>query len=304
MSTETTVPVATSPAAEAQPLTREVLERRIRKLGPWHMNIQLTDELNTGQVFSDDGVVTHRPSNGGVSLLQLRDRFVQLLQRMYPEGVEQKRFLDCACNAGGYCFWARELNVQSAFGFDVREHWIRQANFVKNHRTVAPTDRIRFQICDLYDLPGLNLPPCDITMFKGIFYHLPDPVTGLKLAADMTREVMFFNTSTTWGEEDGYMKVGWESRENVMSGVHGLKWYPTGPKVLAKILRWLGFTEMKLMFFRQQYDQPQLGRIEIIASKVKGRLERIGGEWIEGGPQASDDDQANEQAIEGPGGSR
>ena len=117
-------------------------------------------------------------------------------------------------------------------------------------------------------------------MFKGIFYHLPDPITGLKIAADLTNEVMFFNTSTTWGEEDGNLKAGWESKENVMSGVHGLKWYPTGPKVCADILKWAGFVEMKLMFYRQQFDTPTIGRTSIIASKVPGMLENVKGEWI------------------------
>ncbi len=244
------------------------------------MNIQLGEDLNTGQVFSEAGEIYDRPSNDGVSLLRLRDYFLRQIDRIYPDGLTDKHFLDCACNAGGYCFWTRERDVKAAFGFDVREHWIKQARFVKNRRTVAPTDRIKFQVRDLYDLPGANLPKFDVTMFKGIFYHLPDPVTGLKIAADMTNEVMFFNTSTTWGQEDGFMKAGWESRENVMSGVHGLKWYPTGPQVCAEMLKWMGFVEMKLVFYRQQRDKPELGRTEIVASKVPGLLENLRGEPI------------------------
>lgn len=272
-------PVPPQPSA-APKITRQALINRIRSLGPWHMGIQLTEQLNTGQVFSDEGTITNRPSNGGVSLLQLREYFVNRLKQIYPDGIEDKRFLDCACNAGGYCFWARELGVKHAFGFDVRDHWINQARFVKNRRTVAPTNRIQFAVSDLYDLPKRNLAPFQFTNFKGIFYHLPDPVTGLKVAADLTEEVMFFNTSTTWGEKDGYMKSGWESKEAVMSGVHGLKWYPTGPKVCADMLRWLGFTDIKLIFNKQQYDQPQLGRIELIASKKPGLLERVPGESL------------------------
>lgn len=260
--------------------TPEWLKRRIKQLGPWHMNIQITEQLNTGQVFSDDGAILERPANEGISLLKLRDRFIGLLDKMYPDGLAGKRFLDCACNAGGYCYWARERGATSAFGFDVREHWIRQARFVKNQRKVGPTDNIQLKVMDLYDLPSTKMAPFDITNFKGIFYHLPDPVTGLKVAADMTREVLIFNTSTMWGEKDGYMKTGMESRENLMSGVHGLKWYPTGPKVCADILKWLGFEEVKLMFFRQQYDQAQLGRLEIIAAREPGMLENIGGELL------------------------
>ena len=265
---------------EVKTLNREQLIRRIQNLGPWHMDIQLTEELSTGQAFSEDGTILDRPSNGGVSLTSPRDNFLAQIDSIYPDGISDKTFLDSACNSGGYCFWTRERGIRSATGFDVREHWITQARFVKAQRKVQPTDRIQFRVSDLYDVPALNLEPTDITMFKGIFYHLPDPVTGLKIAADLTKEVMFFNTSTTWDMEDGFMKAGWESKENVMSGVHGLKWYPTGPQVCAEMLKWMGFVEMKKIFFRQQYDQPQLGRTEIVASKVPGLLENLKGEWI------------------------
>ena len=275
------------PSQKQQPTPPQKLDhegkiRRIKSLGPWHHNIRLTENLNTGQVYStdDEGNIRDRPQNHGVSLLQLRDLFLKQIDSIYPDGLKNKTFLDCACNAGGYCYWTRERDIKFAYGFDVREHWITQARFVKMHREVAPTDRIQFRVCDLYDVPKLNLEPSDISMFKGIFYHLPDPISGLKIAADLTKEVMFFNTSTTWDIEDGFMKAGWESKENVMSGVHGLKWYPTGPKVCADMLRWAGFVEMKLIFYRQQHDSDDLGRTEIVASKVPGLLENLRGEWL------------------------
>ncbi|MEZ6096531.1 MAG: hypothetical protein R3C03_20265 [Pirellulaceae bacterium] len=65
-----------------------------------------------------------------------------------------------------------------------------------------------------------------------------------------------------------------------MSGVHGLKWYATGPKVLSEILRYCGFVDQRFMFYIQQYDQPQLGRVEIICSKKKGLLDNVGGTEI------------------------
>lgn len=256
------------------------LRAEIARLGPWHMNIQLTESVWTGEVFASGGAIRDRDQNKGISLLHLRLQYFDLLRKIFPAGVTGKTLLDCACNAGGYSFWSREIGMQSTFGFDVREHWIQQARYVQAHRQVAPTSNTQFAVCDLYDLPKLNCSPVDITMFKGIFYHLPDPVTGLKLAADLTREVMIFNTSTLWGEADGYLKCGRESRSNLMSGVHGLKWYATGPKVLAEILKWAGFVDLKLHFQMQQHDQPQLGRIEIIASKVPGLLEKFAGESL------------------------
>ena len=172
--------MSVAPAPAPKQLDREALVRRIKALGPWHMNIQLTEELNSGEVFAEDGVKRGRDEGGrggDVSLLQLRDLFLKQIDSIYPDGLKGKTFLDCACNAGGYCFWTRERDIKSAFGFDVREHWIKQARFVKAQRRVAETDRIQFRVNDLYDIPSQNLTPFDITMFKGIFYHLPDPIT-------------------------------------------------------------------------------------------------------------------------------
>ena len=112
-------PVVAQPAKapEKPKVTRQALINRIKTLGPWHMGIQLTEELNTAQVFSDAGTIKDRPSNDGVSLLQLREPFVKRLNQIYPDGIENKRFLDCACNAGGYCFWAREERRQVCVWF-------------------------------------------------------------------------------------------------------------------------------------------------------------------------------------------
>ena len=115
-------------------------------MGPWHMNVQITETLSTGQAYDQSGSITNRERNNGISLLTLQTQFLQKIDQIYPQGLSEKTFLDCACNAGGYCFWARERNVKSAIGFDVREHWIRQAHFIKSNRTIAPTDRIHFQV--------------------------------------------------------------------------------------------------------------------------------------------------------------
>jgi SAM-dependent methyltransferase len=252
------------------------LGEQIRQLGPWHQDIQLTDEFSTGQVFSPDGKLS-REANRNVSLLTLRDNFVEHIRQVYPEGLRGKRFLDCACNAGGYCFWARELGADLAYGFDIRKHWIDQASFVRRHRVVAPTDRIKFAVCDLYALEKKRLPKFDVTLFKGIFYHLPDPITGLRIVSDLTREVLIFNTQTGWGEPDGFLKPGLEDTKALMSGAYGLNWRPTGPATMIPVLKWLGYCTAKLMFFRQQKNNPDgdTGRMEIWATKVPGLLDSL-----------------------------
>lgn len=267
------MPSQNSPTTNIETSKSDII-RQIKEMGPWHMNIELDNGLNTGQSFSEAGLNLDLSKNEGITLLQMRDSFLSRIDKIYPDGLAGKRLLDCACNAGGYCFWSAERGIDEAFGFDVREHWINQAKFVKSHRSTG-VEKIQFDVCDLYDVPKRNLQPFDITIFKGIFYHLPDPIGGLKIAADLTTELMYFNTSTVWGEEDGYLKCGWESTEHVMSGVHGLRWFPTGPKVISEMLEWLGFVDVKMAFYRQDRNLPHLGRVEFFASKKAGLLDNL-----------------------------
>ena len=177
--------------------------------------------------------------------------------------------LDCACNCGAYLFWARELGAGRCFGFDVREHWIRQARFLREHR--AGADGIDFDVMDLYDLPQRGLEPFDFTLFNGIFYHLPEPVGGLRVAADLTRELLMVDTATRSGREDGALVAGFESRDELMSGVHGLMWRPTGPLALERILTFLGFEDTHLLKWRKEIS-PGWGRLTMLAARSPGLL--------------------------------
>ena len=87
---------------------------------------------------------------------------------VFPQGMAAPR-AGLGCNCGYFLFWSRSWGRGSAFS-DAREHWIRQARFLAAHRTAS--DGIRFEVCDLYDLPAG--PRFNVTFFNGIFYHLPD----------------------------------------------------------------------------------------------------------------------------------
>ncbi|MEZ6097317.1 MAG: methyltransferase domain-containing protein [Pirellulaceae bacterium] len=263
-------------------LSDDELLLKVRELGPWEMGIQLNDRINTAQEERRSDSY-EKSGDANVSPMGLKEQFFSRLDSIYPGGIANKSLLDCACNAGGYCFWARERNVKSAVGFDVHDRWIRQARFVKSHRMVAPTDRIQLRVCDLNDVPQLNLSPSEITIFNQLFHYLPDPVAGLKIAAELTTEVLFITTTTSWGLPDGMLKH-WGRSEGYVhddpSRERSLRWYPTGPGVIADILRWAGFIEQKLMFFVQEENFADMGRLEIIASKIPGLLSKIGGKSI------------------------
>lgn len=254
-------------AAEEQ----ERLMAEIRRLGPWHHDIQLTEDVSTGLAFGAKRLP--REKNRSVALISPRSRFQKRMREIYRDGLEGKTLLDCACNAGGYSFWARELGAARCFGFDVREHWIRQAEFVRQHRRVAPTDRIEFRQMDLLDLPQAGLEPHDITMFQGIFYHLPEPMSAVKMIAGLTREVMWFSSATYADSEGRSLYCKFEDSEALMSGVHTLSWMPTGPHVVAKILYWAGFRDIRLTFNRPTSEtDPRRGRIEVLAAKQENFL--------------------------------
>ena len=254
------------------------LRREIERLGPWHLEVQVTPDLSTRAWLESPAGIASAES-GDVSFFDPAPYFRDQMRRVYPDGLSGRSFLDCACNCGAYTFLAKELGAGRCFGFDVRERWIEQARFLLKHRTVGPADEVSFEVSDLHDVPSKHLAAFDITMFKGIFYHLPDPVWALKLMADLTKELMVVNTSTVKGFPDGLLAVKTESVEHPMSGVHGLSWYPTGPRVIGQILRWAGFSESRLLWTSTDSDE-RLGRIEIVASKIPGLIAGVRGEAI------------------------
>ena len=253
----------------------EELLDQIRELGPWHHDIRLKDDLTISNAFGDE--LPTREENYGVSLIEPEQLFKDTLASVYPDGLAGKRFLDCACNAGIYCFFARQAGADHSYGFDIRDHWIKQAEFVKKHRAVGPVDRIDFDILDLYDLPQKKLQPFDYTFFKGIFYHLPDPIHGLKLAADLTTDIIVVNTASIYKPENpgGMTPRRRPSSDAVMSGVSDLAWFPNGPRALLLILGWLGFRDFKLTRFNRKTKHH---RFEIYASREEGRLENLKGQ--------------------------
>lgn len=235
---------------------------RLCELAPWHMDIALSPDLTTAHGNKNHPGVAHVTSTATIAAL---------LKAIYPTGLTNKSFLDVACNCGGHALVAREMNADPVLGFDVREQWIKQACFLKAH-LFPNNDSITFKQCDLRDAAGfLEKLDFDICLYKGIFYHMPDPVTSLEVIANHTRDLLIIDTDTAAREKDGFLKLVKESSDNPISGVHELAWLPTGPRVIEDILGWLGFTETRLIFWKQP-EIRQRGRLRIIAARNKNTL--------------------------------
>jgi tRNA (mo5U34)-methyltransferase len=265
----------------------ESLKERIVALAPWHLEVQLTPDISTGASLEAIDGDANQP-DPPVTFISPRDQWTSLMKRIYPGGLQGRTLLDCACNCGGYSFWAKELGASRCFGFDVREHWIDQANFLAEHRT-WPSDGVHFEVLDLYDLPKRGLEAFDVALFKGIFYHLPDPMNSLKIVADLTQELMIVDTSIRTDLPDGMLALSVESPSHPMSGVHGLSWFPTGPKVLTSILNWLGFADTRVVLsMKHDAKRSNLGRLQMVASRRKEVLSALSSAEAPSGATQSD----------------
>lgn len=246
----------------AQTLSDEELRQEIIRLGPWHHDVEVRSGITTRVSVG----TTYPRELGTVSFLDWRREFTRKLLRVYPDGLEGRSVMDCSCNCGECLFWAKEIGAGRCFGSDVREHWINQGRFLLAHRD-GPKDDISVEVRDLYDLPSLGLDPFDIGLFHGVFYHLPDPIHGLRIAAELTKELLVVTTATHHGQSDGYLKVGVEGTRQVLSGVYGLQWLPTGPETVTRILGWLGFPATRCTRYTPLVGTSGRGRLDLLAAR-------------------------------------
>lgn len=248
----------TKPAADT-------LRAEIRRLGPWHYDIEVAPGVRTGEPVPPG---TYAAELGTPAVFDPFRMIDALANAVYGGDLAGRTVLDCACNAGGYLFGAARRGAGYCFGFDVRDHWINQARFLQRH---LPGGDIAFEVRDLMTLRERELPQFDITLFMGIFYHLPDPMAGLRIAADHTRELLVLNTAIDPQKRDALI-LNEEGVTPVMSGVHRLAWLPTSERALRAILSWCGFPHARVLWYRRRTGWK--GRIHIIAARDQATFER------------------------------
>jgi SAM-dependent methyltransferase len=246
-------------------LSREQLIMEIDRLGPWLHDVEVAEGVRTGAAAgARDGDKAVRQSYSAHAMI------AGLVHSLYGDSLEGRSFLDCACNAGGHAFAAAQLDAGRSLAFDARQHWLDQANFLARF---LPAPDLEFRKCELADLPGLGLEPFDVTLFSGIFYLLPDPVAGLRIAADLTRELLVMNTSVLPARAKALI-LSKESPTVALSGVDGLAWLPTGPAVLAEILGWCGFPHVRIDLYWTPGIPKGWRRIQLLAAREEHVFER------------------------------
>ena len=237
------------------------------ELAPWHLGVEIEPGLTTEDLYRDSDQAEPFYDPGPA----LKEWFTSL----YPDGLAGRSAFDCACNNGAYLFALKEIGAGRCYGSDVHEHWIDQARFLVKHRRL-PSDDMEFEVADLYDLPDRGLEPFDIGIFSGVFYHLPDPILGLRIAADLTKEVLFVSTASRSDHPDDLLVAYEESTTLARSGVHGLAFFPTGPKVLVRMLRWMGFPAVRcLKWWNPPGTASHLDSIQLVAARDQRLLDGL-----------------------------
>jgi tRNA (mo5U34)-methyltransferase len=240
----------------------EALLRRARELAPWHFDIELAPGVMTSSLNRDVYDDQNKVNVGVVDPEPMRGFF----RERYPAGLAGKDVLDIGCNAGAYCLIAHEEGASSATGFDIHEHWIEQAEFLKSARH-PQAKSLKFVVGDAKTfLAEDRSRKFDITIFKGVFYHLPDPIHFLIEACDATRELILVDTVSSDLVPEGAMESAYESSTHLMAGVDGLVWYPGGPLAVRRIMEYRGFTSFSTSYWRHD-DRPGRGRFQIVGSR-------------------------------------
>lgn len=244
------------------------VENEIARLGPWHHDVEVSPGIRTGAIRGD----ANRELFVGDSYSPDRN-LDHIVGSIFGGDLQGRSFLDCGCNAGGHSFAAARLGAGRSLAFDARQHWLDQAAFLARFQTAPQLD---FRRLTLAELPALGLEPFDVTMFSGLFYHLPDPIAGLRNAADLTRELLIVNTSVKPRRNRG-LELSWESTTLPLSGVDGLAWLPTGWEVMRDILAWCGFPHVRIDLY---WTPRKLGRpkgwrrLQMFAARDERTFER------------------------------
>jgi tRNA (mo5U34)-methyltransferase len=160
-------------------MTREEIQARVERLGPWFHCIDLGDGLQTKTVSAIGEPVEHpRPT-------------WEKVRACLPEELAGRSVLDVGCNAGFYAVELKRRGAGRVLGVDSQRNLIRQAGFV---RDVLGLD-IEYRRVSVYDLDPRDTGQFDVTLALGLVYHCKHLVLALEKLFAVTRELLVLETA-------------------------------------------------------------------------------------------------------------
>ena len=159
---------------EAQHLTPDLIERRVRELGRWFHNIDLKGVRTAPDHFLGD-----------YPAIKWR-RFAHAI----PEDLSGKTVLDIGCNGGFYAIEMKRRGADRVVAVDFDDVYLNQARFAAE---VMGAD-IEFRKLSVYDVALLK-EKFDIVLFMGVFYHLRHPLLALDLIWEhVAKDILVFQS--------------------------------------------------------------------------------------------------------------
>jgi len=166
---------------EPEALSPEVLEKRVRELGPWFHNLDLK-----GVKTAPDHFLGDYPSFKFASFAHV-----------IPRDLTGRTVLDIGCNAGFYSMEMKRRGAARVVGVDSEDLYLEQARFAAQ---VEGLD-IEYRKMSVYDVAQLG-EKFDFVIFMGVLYHLRHPLLALDLLYEhVVGDLMLFQ-SMQRGAED------------------------------------------------------------------------------------------------------
>src|SRR4051794_15733239 len=161
-------------ASGASTVTPSQIEHRVRALGKWFHNIEISGIKTTPEHFLGD----------------YPNLKWQRFRHAIPQDLRGQTVLDIGCNAGFYSIEMKRRGADRVIGIDFDEQYLEQARFAAATLGVD----IEFRKLSVYDVHQLG-EKFDVVLFMGVLYHLRHPLLALDLIHEhVTRDLFIFQS--------------------------------------------------------------------------------------------------------------
>lgn len=221
-------------------MTRDEIQKRVERLGPWFHCIDLGGGLTTKTESAIGEPVEHpRPT-------------WEKVRACLPEEFADKSVLDVGCNAGFYAVELKRRGAGRVVGVDSQRNLVRQAVFVRDVLGLE----IEYRRMSVYELDPRELGQFDVTLALGLVYHCKHLVLALERLFAVTRGLLVLETAIYPPEHSpgsftyevgglqpvlhplAYVENPGEAKEAIYN------WFLPGVEALRALLRNVGFDEV------------------------------------------------------------
>jgi 2-polyprenyl-3-methyl-5-hydroxy-6-metoxy-1,4-benzoquinol methylase len=181
------------------------------------------------------------------------------LEPHFADRWDTTRCIDLACNQGYYSMLLAERGCREVLGIEARQKAVDEANLMSRCLGLENATYIQG---DVFLLNPARYEPFDIVLMFGLIYHMENPVGVLRLAKELTKEVLLvesqvgpdLNAKIDWGTNTMQQQIhGMFSLidetvqlENPLGSVTGIALCPS-PGAIVWILKALGFQRVEVL---------------------------------------------------------